>query len=1455
MHYDAIRGGIWSFLPSSSDNELGVVPNLLTIASHLEIELVERESGVYEPSSTVKGRQVAGGILASGISSPTSGEGSLRHSQALNVRAVQQNGAPSHPDEQIPAGKFSASVGEQPGFQTFINDHIISAVLGAIVSQLCHKSGFIPLNSRTLLLPANQLQSTHPRITPTDNQHEVMVASLDISLTSLGSLVVKIQCEYSPHLKSLGSYTRSSSGSGNTVPGAALWLAPGGIAAQFQVSEAEKQTVNSGEGMPCEDLVKGSTHTVTTAQMQSWKSNCLEWLSQKGLDNQSFENEPWVIVRVHRHDYKQSDLELSPASFSANGYIVVPWPSRFCFLVSNQSQDHSSGKGSIIDGRDPLYFAESWYSSKDERTSVLAKRKREQQHEVERLQRDQVDVETRIAQPVTSSPMAFRRNSNAGTIYPTPPDALHHHLGATPNFDSSGLTPGPGNTNSSVDGNVPMPPSHPVPDVGSEMWTAPEKKDQQSGAEIYHDNDDLFGENDEDLFGTDVTDADFSFFDQPDDFPMLEKPSTFDVDDHPSQGPDPTHTKSVTDDIVIPCSEDVDMELGSLPTSPQNSSRGVELRISEETDSHLSTAAILPEEDSRGKQHAESSLQSRVVSPHFDKGVIFNRFLQSSDSSHASQTAIRSSRFEKIHFEPLLSSFDRKYGDNGQFSFNGSKIFSTQSKSLAASKQRLHITQRRDSHPEASQSALDELLSVTTDDGSPSGSGSSSKSISNNAPLDEYSQTHSASINFKNIWTLGSSSAVKIRSPRDGVAAADFEASGNSSKPSDYSQFGFLDENPTDWSLSPFLAAPEVVLDDVHFTDTECIAIAQTVADQAVSGTLKVSDGSLEVLDQAMERRLKAGHQVHALIDSIRMSFAYMHKCNLRTFLDVQGIPTIQAARLPPRPILPPRGLSSLDLPKAINPFLMALPRLELRRAESKLSVLPSAVNFWDNLGLGPPQGGKDITAVCVCPNAEGVSLFANYFLDQMRSSYESFRLGTHDRLICKELTYGLVPYNMEGNRKDTPRFLGMLKDIVGKLGKVFASYAAEEKNIVVYFAYPTDDARLLVSICSAFQHLFAMYRKALLENKMSTTNELVLQLVPLDFISSCNSIVVPTSHEYSRLAIEVYDRCVSFSSSSSAPAVLLEQPLPKVIDFKLSANPSAALLQENTCLHIAYAQSIDDRWVTAAWTDNKGAQQMTASYCLGRKGEPMSTGFGDIANEIWATTMEYIASKRIHWRLMIVRVGSMDYGEMSIWTRLANHESDSKVSLTLITVRPEPSLCLLPNPTTLVPNVNPPQSVLTPASTPQPTQTNFSSQDNVSTPTKEAQNASTPIETQAELDNDMYLVDCTDQAWGAVLSHRLNSSNSLLEINPALISGYLIKRGGTSPENAPVLMEVNIVHSDVVGNPRTFHESLLKEVLTYYRGLGTLAKVRGIIDPVGDCRPWHVAAVEKAVRALYILM
>ena len=78
-----------------------------------------------------------------------------------------------------------------------------------------------------------------------------------------------------------------------------------------------------------------------------------------------------------------------------------------------------------------------------------------------------------------------------------------------------------------------------------------------------------------------------------------------------------------------------------------------------------------------------------------------------------------------------------------------------------------------------------------------------------------------------------------------------------------------------------------------------------------------------------------------------------------------------------------------------------------------------------------------------------------------------------------------------------------------------------------------------------------------------------------------------------------------------------------------------------------------------------------------------------------------------------------------------------------------------------------------------------------------------------------------------------------------SLASGYLVKRAGPRDENGLIPLGVNLLHGQ---KP---YRGLLKEVLGMYRNLGTLARVRGVVDPMRSVLPLHVAAAKKAWKAV----
>jgi mediator of RNA polymerase II transcription subunit 13 len=1424
--------------------------------------LVQKDRGIYDPSSIVKTKSSIQNVLATPItgSSPSSSqEGSLRNAQSFNARSTQTNVAINIQEPPTPSPGFKSGTGSDfPAPLKDIHEYFISAVLGSFVYFLCHNQNFIPLNSRTLILAAPHLADLKENTAISlQAGSPVELATLDISLTSLGALVVKAHCALASGLQSLECLSRWSD-SDKLAVGSSLWLAPGGNPAKFYGTLDDFKV---GETLPIAQFQHDNrVNNFTASTLKAWQTKCLEWLSSRGLNEAALESGGWLFVQIlGRHlPYPNNDIQGSPG---LEELAVVPWPAILCFQTSStgtRALKYFAGNGT--NARDPLAFAEDWFAGKDERANAILKRQLERQT-AEALSKEQADIEARALQSNIYSPAALRRGSNAGAMYPTPPDAPHHPIGATPSFDGNVSTPGNPNSFPAHDPAAAPAINNGLMDIDVDMWTSSEKKERIGSGINFNENstetDNLYGDLSGDIFGTDITDADFSFFDEPDSVQLDHRPSSPDISPMPpNQSASNMHESPV---FTAGGDPQIDTEMVDIGEGISNEGFRAEVNISIKDDSDTP----LPTSDQVVEDHgphavSDQSLILPVRMP-FNKQTVFDLLLRNSTETSFNPQTRRASLFNGIKFEDSLMSVNAKYGVHGQFNFrvqkkrpSGDLITELPQTGYLSSKRRARDNKQElgyiprlliEKEPtEPSNEPMDYLIDS---DGASQVSEQDDTSHSTDDPSSD------AKIRTKQKWEADE--AEQIKSSLDALAM-DLENSVGTPQSINGSQIPLLDTDPADWSLTTYFTSPEPDVQSNVLSDVERIATAQILTEQAVSGTLRVPGASNFEVAGKQSRIPTTRELMQNLARAAKLFLKDLNACNLRSFLEIQGIPVSnQGLRLPPRPMAS-RSLNGSDATKPNNPFQLPPPQLELRRSDVKLSILPSAVTFWENLGLGPSNGVKDINAVCVYPNMEGVARNASVFLDQMRSMYETSRFGVHNRLTSKDIVNGLVPFPIDSLPHNLPQYTAILKETTAHLCRALSSLTVEESNFVVYFVYPEDDASLLVQICSAFRHLFNLYKKALSEKRMSISNELVLQLIPLSFVASPTSLAVPLPIDYFHLAMEVYDRCVDFASSSSAPAIMLEQPLPKMIDFKLNANPSASVLQENTCLHVAYAQSIDDRWVTAAWTDNRGTQQMTASYCLGRKNEPMSIPFSQIASEIWETTLDYISSKKIHWRVMIARVGVMEPSEIEFWTSLASAETGVQLSLSLITVHTDPSIRLLPSPTVLTQNGSASSSVITPVSTPQALQSSIVSPETANTPARENTNA-TPIDASIEPDSDARLIDSTDQSWGAVLGHRLNNSNSLLELNLALISGYLIKRGGTNNEDPPIVMEVNIVYSEVVGNPRTFHESLLREILGYYRGLGSLARVRGIVDAVKDVRPWHIAAAEKAVKALYMLM
>ena len=537
-------------------------------------------------------------------------------------------------------------------------------------------------------------------------------------------------------------------------------------------------------------------------------------------------------------------------------------------------------------------------------------------------------------------------------------------------------------------------------------------------------------------------------------------------------------------------------------------------------------------------------------------------------------------------------------------------------------------------------------------------------------------------------------------------------------------------------------------------------------------------------------------------------------------------------------------------------------PRILARRAERSLSVYPSIIPFWDTLGLQPKNGAKDVTAICLHPAGSGVAHGCRSFLSRMGDAYTSCNFGLHETGRLPSIANdGLVACAS----KQAPREPGLLR-VCQRLGAALAASTYTGHNLVVYMISKDTTSLSYFNVCNAFYVLF----KAFVEGSpaKATMPEIALQIVPMSFVAASETLVVPTQARYLEVAMEVYNRLpagqIKDQPGASALAVTLDTSNPKDLSFDLSASITSPWSKHGTALHVAYAWTVDRRWLVAAWTDQHGEIAWTMSYSLYGSGSGRRRARSDVIQDIWEVSQDIMHKQRGKWRLVVAQHGLFEIEEAQEWMKIANTTHPDKkpvCSLLLLSVDLRPAFAImLPtyaknSQSGAMPTAH--ATWGTPTSTPQATTT---SPDQLvpATPTpggSSAVNAPTPPDNAFDpsTDMDLTLYDPEEESWIVILPFGHNLSDSILEIKPALASGYLVKRSGTKDETEVAMFGVSLFATTQAASTLPLHvrDEWLEDILEQYRRLATLAAIRGCIDRTKEIVPWHVATVIKAAKHL----
>lgn len=470
-------------------------------------------------------------LLVGSISLKVSASGSTTAQdliRSLSADPQTPSAGPSGPQKPQNGGASASRSGDGYGHAAAIYASFVSAIAGAINLQLIRRHNAIPLGSRTLFTAVDRSNYDSPTIANDDVDSFPALTSIRIELSQVGKVIVSLHTVCQNGITRLIGSSNTASRS-DIQPNTDVWLAPNGTVARVLSANADHSTSLISKQQNMRATNDGTLNQAAEAKQRLWKATVLEWIANVGLPVNTVEEEPWVEVEVSEPFYTRlaSDYwrQVDPSQ-SSHPLKRITWPARYCFKRTKAaSSTYFEGVNSPIkDSDDPLQFAEDWLAEAGSRNEKLASRSsalsQAQQNKDMSTPKtdipDNIESLARIAQ--------YPDLQAASLVYPTPPDGALAQGMSNIGSDMFGVE--------GSDLAASQTPAERLPAKREEQTSMKNHSDSDvivggfgpsnglgvgSGMYDTNDDEDLFGEmNAKDFGSKGISDADFSFFDEPD---------------------------------------------------------------------------------------------------------------------------------------------------------------------------------------------------------------------------------------------------------------------------------------------------------------------------------------------------------------------------------------------------------------------------------------------------------------------------------------------------------------------------------------------------------------------------------------------------------------------------------------------------------------------------------------------------------------------------------------------------------------------------------------------------------------------------------------------------------------------------------------------------------------------------------------------------------------------------
>ncbi|KAF5371974.1 hypothetical protein D9615_008048 [Tricholomella constricta] len=416
---------------------------------------------------------------------------------------------------------------------------------------------------------------------------------------------------------------------------------------------------------------------------------------------------------------------------------------------------------------------------------------------------------------------------------------------------------------------------------------------------------------------------------------------------------------------------------------------------------------------------------------------------------------------------------------------------------------------------------------------------------------------------------------------------------------------------------------------------------------------------------------------------------------------------------------------------------VMEAPMIAIGKGDAVIQVLPTALRFWEKLGLGPRGGKKNGTAFVLFEDGtEERQEQVEAWLSTVATTYEGMHLGT--------LVPGKSPSNPRAGVHPV-RFDSSFRKSLGKCfqcppnhqcpniiittASLMANLPASQSSLIFFIVTPIATLTLASPV---LRQVFSAVKKAL---KTYSEAQIHFQFIPEQLIhgnignpasvfsdlellcgSIYNRILVPVDRVMSRRFFEFGERVRKYFQE---PVLTLARPVYNKVSFVRAPHASLDVMDRNTFLHVGYQVSPCGKWILAACIDQRGEAHDLGVWLTQSPGEGESEEVSDetfLVSKIWDFAVQFAKKANVEWRIVFSRLGTMAEGELEAWATWIEAKSravrmasvtilsvESEAPWTFCSTQPQPKSppSKVPNPTrSASTSKNHPQNIFTDIST-----------------------------------------------------------------------------------------------------------------------------------------------------------